>query len=119
MDINKAKEEIENILGEAERDYDYGGSEDEDGGLVPGDVDFEDVKQKIFNIIEELNNQKEKGGLKMLNLKQKNVILGLLKEKKRDLEKNIEVFGINPVSNERVEEWREEIKEIDEIIEVI
>ncbi len=40
------------LLDEAEHDYRRGGSEDADGGLEPGPVDFEGIKKQILELLE-------------------------------------------------------------------
>lgn len=44
------RSEVLKILEEEEKSYNWGGSEDADGSLSRGDVDFNRIKQAIINI---------------------------------------------------------------------
>ena len=52
MNINEAKAQIEALLNEAEQQNLWGGSEDEEGALHPGDVDWDELRAKIAAVLD-------------------------------------------------------------------
>ena len=57
MNINKAKEEIQILLNEAQESNIYGGDESEDGCLSPGLVDWVDLKMQINIILDRIGDE--------------------------------------------------------------
>ncbi len=56
MITDKMKNEISELIDMAEDDFKWGGSEDSEGCLMPGDVDFEKLKKDIFKVLKGENN---------------------------------------------------------------
>ena len=49
--MNKALEEIFAVIDELKERFDWGGSEDSEGALLPGTPDWEGAKRKIREIL--------------------------------------------------------------------
>lgn len=56
MNKNEAIKEIEGLLSDAQLDYEYGGGEDSNGALMPGSVDWDELKNEIVQIIQQLKD---------------------------------------------------------------
>ena len=52
--LKQAERKIEEIINDAESDYEWGGDEDKNGTLMPGTVDFKEMREKIVAVIKQM-----------------------------------------------------------------
>lgn len=52
---SEAKKRIISLLGQAELDFEWGGGEDAEGTLSHGYVDFDDLKARISEVIDDIS----------------------------------------------------------------